>query len=143
MALGGGIRSSDNFRESADEVEGRLWVPGSDDLDSGRLLFPSLSSLSSSPPVTTSLWLSMLVTEAFRSTSLLSGLSSLTVKVASCQPYWERIGPNTSSTSLLCFAFTTIDFLLGSSSLKRTLGSTLTSLQPRLEQSSERSKGRS
>merc|ERR1719350_339077 len=86
----------------------------------------------------------MLVTLALSSTApdpWLPVLSSLTVMSARFQPYWERIGPSTSSTSLVCLAFTPMLFLLGSSSLNNTLGSTLTSLQPRLEQSSDRSRG--
>ena len=34
------------------------------------------------------------------------------------QPYWWRIGLRTSSTSLVCLAFTPIDFLEGNSSLQ-------------------------
>ena len=40
-------------------------------------------------------------------------MTDLTTSVSSCQPYCERIGPSTSSTSLLCLAFTPIDFLPG------------------------------
>jgi hypothetical protein len=64
-----------------------------------------------------------------------------TVIISRFQPYWLRIGPRTSLTSLAGLALTPIDFLDGSSSLKRTRGSTRTSVQPSVELSSERSRG--
>ena len=90
--------------------------------------------------VTTNLVLSMLVTLALRSTMALTW-SNRTDMSDKFHPYCDRIGPNTSSTNLVCLALTPILFLEGSSKRKRTLGSTRTSLHPKVEQSSERSSG--